>query len=213
MMNVGTRKKIFFGVLAVLVFGACSLLDGAPSNNGADLGEPTLILSPTPNLTLTAVFSQIPTDVPAEETEVPTADASMEDPTTTPEAEVTEPAETALPTVDYAETPAAAVEGKVEAQFLNNAPTIDGLLTDWAGEMYSMTEIVYGSEYFANVEDLSGQFKVGWDEDNLYLGVVVYDTRFAQTASGTQMYMGDSLEILLDTNLAGDSSVTELSRG
>jgi hypothetical protein len=139
-----------------------------------------------------------------------TTETDVEAPTGTPEADEAQPTE-APPSIPYAETPAAAVVDGVQAFYMDDAPTIDGDLTDWAADMFSLSHIVYGSEYYANEEDLSGQFKVAWDATYLYLGVVVFDTRVTQTASGDQLYLGDSLEILLDTDLAGDAEATELS--
>ena len=212
-MVVGTRKKILYGVLAVFLFTACSLTRIFSGDNQAEDTAPTDIVSPTPNLHLTEVFGNATAnatvvDEPAE-TDAPGADS----PTETPEAEteVTDVPPESTEAPSYAETPAAAVVEEVEAYYLDDPPVIDGDLTDWVGEMYSITDIVYGGEYFANPADLSGQFKVAWSSSYLYLGVVVFDTRFAQTATGSQLYLGDSLEILLDTNLAGDSDVTELN--
>ena len=45
---------------------------------------------------------------------------------------------------------------------------------------------------------------LGWDDDYLYLAVRVLDDVYAQDASGENLYKGDSLEILLDTDVSGD---------
>lgn len=92
----------------------------------------------------------------------------------------------------------------VEAKYVASPPIIDGDFTDWTGNMYSMNNIVYGDGYYANEADLSGIFQIGWDEDALYLGVVVRDSRFVQTASGSQLFRGDGVEIVFDTDLSGD---------
>ncbi|MEN8240427.1 MAG: sugar-binding protein [Chloroflexota bacterium] len=211
-MDAVTRKKILLGAMAIFIFGACSLLDGGSSNNGGvGIVEPTAILSPTPNLTLTAVFAQATANAPEPGEPTSTDLPDPASPTDEPGVEVTQPAPPTPTSVAYAETPAVAVVDQVEAHYLNSAPTIDGALSEWPGEMYSMSDLVYGPEYYANSADLSGQFKIAWDNDNLYLGVVVFDTRYSQTATGTQMFMGDSLEILMDTNLSGDASDTQLS--
>jgi hypothetical protein len=210
-MAVATRKKLLYGLVAVFLFTACSLTSIFSGDEQPDEAAPTLISSPTPNLTVTAVFAQATADAAMEADPTDSGEADVDAPTETPEAAPTEAA-TAAPTVPaYAETPAAAVVGGVEAYYLDDAPTIDGDITDWAGEMYAITDVVYGSEFYANAADLSGQFKVAWDSSYLYLGVVVFDTRFSQTATGSQLYLGDSLEILLDTDLAGDADQTELS--
>lgn len=210
-MDVRIRRKILLGTLAFFILTACAITEAfSGGDNGAD-AQPTLILSPTPNLTLTAVFAPAGTSAgePIEPTATPETD--MESPTNTPGGDEPEPTEEILPSIPYAETPAADVVDGVQAFYLDDAPAIDGDLTDWSAEMFTLNQVVYGSEYYANQDDLSGRFKVAWDATNLYLGVVVFDTRFTQTASGDQLYKGDSLEILMDTDLAGDSELEELS--
>jgi hypothetical protein len=202
-----------YGVLAVFLFTACSItrIFSSNDNQPEDTG-PTLIVSPTPNLTVIAVFEQATATAAAAEEMNETEEAVVDSPTDTPEAaEATDVATETPESPPYAETPAVAVSGAVEAYYLDDPPVIDGDLTDWAGEMYSIADVVYGGEYFANADDLSGRFKVAWSSSYLYLGVVVFDTRFSQTATGSQLYLGDSLEILMDTNLAGDAEVTELN--
>lgn len=211
-MAVATRTKVLYGVAAVFLFSACAVVSLFTGNDAADEDAPTLIVSPTPNLTLTAVFANATANASSMPDPTASDEDAVESPTPTLEetAEATEaPTEEAAP--PYAETPAAAVVAGVEAFYLDDPPTIDGDITDWPGEMFAITDIVYGSEYYANAADLSGQFKVAWSDTYLYLGVVVFDTRFTQTAVGSQLYLGDSLEILLDTNLTGDSGVTELN--
>jgi hypothetical protein len=209
-MEVMTRRKMLLGVLTFFILAACSVTElFSRGGNGGD-GAPTLILSPTPNVTLTAVFSPDTPDDDDMAEPTPTTESDAGTPTNTPEADETQPTET-TPSIPYAETPAAAVVDGVQAFYVDDAPTIDGDLTDWAADMFALSHIVYGFEYYANEDDLSGRFKVAWDATYLYLGVVVFDTRVTQTASGDQLYLGDSLEILLDTDLAGDAEATELS--
>ena len=210
-MHATTHKKVLFGIIVLIVFTACSVVEGLTGSDQVDDVVPTLIVSPTPNLTVTAVFAIATTNAPIPTEAGPTEEPAVAEPTSTSAADIPAEPTAEPPEVPYAETPAAAVVPPVEAVLLNNAPAIDGDLTDWGGEMYTIDTVVYGAEYFANPADISGQFKVGWDSTYLYLGVVVFDTRFAQTAVGSQLYLGDSLEILLDTNLTGDADVTELN--
>jgi hypothetical protein len=202
---------MLLGVLAFFILAACSITEiFSRDDNGGD-GEPTLILSPTPNLTLTAVFAPAATSAGDAVEPTSATEPDMDSPTITPSADTAEPTAETPPPIAYAETPAAAVAVGVEAFFVDDTPSIDGDLTDWHADMFSLNQIVYGSEYYANEADLSGQFKVAWDSNYLYLGVVVFDTRVTQTASGDLLYLGDSLEILLDTDLAGDAELAELS--
>lgn len=210
-MAVGKHKKVIWGFAAVLFFTACALIGGSGNTETID-STSTMIVSPTPNLTVTAVFANATANATIIEEE-PTETGSEEDAasTETPDAESTEAPADVSEEVPYASTPAVAVDGGVEAYYLDDAPVIDADLTDWDAEMYSMPYVVYGSEYYANEADLSGQFKVGWDSTYLYLGVVVFDTRYTQTSTGNLLYLGDSLEILLDTDLTGDETVEELN--
>jgi hypothetical protein len=53
--------------------------------------------------------------------------------------------------------------------------------------------------------------KVGWDWTYLYIAVQVTDDTYVQKASGENLYLGDSLEILMDTNLGADYTSEGLS--
>jgi hypothetical protein len=53
--------------------------------------------------------------------------------------------------------------------------------------------------------------RVGWDKNYLYLGVRVIDATYVQNASGANLYKGDSVEILLDTNVSADYYLASLS--
>jgi hypothetical protein len=63
---------------------------------------------------------------------------------------------------------------------------------------------VYGSENWSGEADLSAQYMLGWDEDALYLAARIFDDRYVQEAFEEDIYQGDSVEILLDTDVAGD---------
>ena len=52
---------------------------------------------------------------------------------------------------------------------------------------------------------------VGWDEQNLYLGIRVIDEKYVQNTSGANMYKGDSLDILLDTDVPSDFYLADLN--
>lgn len=99
----------------------------------------------------------------------------------------------------------------VEAVFLSSPPVIDGDPSDWTANTYAMENIVFGEGFYADKSDLSGVFQIGWDNDALYIGAVIRDTRFVQTATESELYRGDGLEILIDTDLSGDFYSDELS--
>jgi hypothetical protein len=52
---------------------------------------------------------------------------------------------------------------------------------------------------------------IGWDEDNLYLGVRVIDDVYVQDAAREEIFKGDSLDILIDTNVSADYYSQRLS--
>ncbi len=62
-----------------------------------------------------------------------------------------------------------------------------------------------------DADDLEGSFRVGWDNNNLYVAFKMIDDEYVQNATGADLYKGDGLEILIDTNLNADFSVTELN--
>jgi len=51
---------------------------------------------------------------------------------------------------------------------------------------------------------LQGSYRLGWDEDYLYVAVKVLDDQYVQNASGQDIYKGDSIELLIDTYLQDD---------
>lgn len=228
--------------LVLSIFAVMFLAAGCNLSSGED-GTPDPSLSPTPNLTLTAVFAEAfsdpdsaptATDIPA----VPSAtlapgeeDKSFED-TVPPTSTALAPqspliaAETIMPVpLDF--TTPEPVEGEtvtaeavepgirpgpsVVAEFLDVPPTIDGDIGDWPMTMYLMNYVVRGVEFYADEYDLLGEFKIAWNMEYLFIGVIVRDTRFAQNATGAQLYMGDSIELLLDVDVAGDFDVNTLS--
>lgn len=55
-----------------------------------------------------------------------------------------------------------------------------------------------------NASDLNSSFKAAYDAKYLYIAAKVIDDIYVQNGTGFKIYLGDSLEILLDKNLAGD---------
>lgn len=99
----------------------------------------------------------------------------------------------------------------MDAVYLNNPPSIDGNLADWALNSASVVNVVFGGDKWDSAADLSGAFMVGWDEDNIYIGAKVIDNRYVQNSTGVKLFMGDSLEILLDTDVSSDFYQKSLS--
>lgn len=184
-----SRNRAFIAGFALFVAGAACTVPGANS--------PTPFAFPTPNLTLTALFAPTGTAVA---TEVPTALPSASSSPT--------PVEVNTPTPVSGSRP----NGQpIAAMLLTAPPTIDGDLSEWDTDRFSLSEVTFGADHWQSGTDLSATYALGWDSANLYVGVQVNDDIFVQTATGRSLYKGDSLEILLDANLAGDFSSTVLS--
>jgi hypothetical protein len=174
----------------------------------------------TPDLTMTAIFSVLyitpatPTALAVTETIAPTITPAPTD-TSTP----VPPTETAIPPsatatpIPPTNTPRPTVRagGSIIASYLGTAPDINGYLGEWNLTRYQVTNVVFGRDRWDNAQDLSGSVMVGWDSHNLYLGVEVIDEDYEQNTGGENLFRGDSLEILIDTNLGADFYVNSLS--
>ena len=191
-------------------------------------------LFPTPDLTMTAIYSVLyetmesPTAPPLVVTETaPATLVSM--PTFTPTAippTVTStpwPTFTPLPTltsipptstfIPPTSTPRPLVRtgASITATYLGVRPDINGYLGEWNLTKYGVTALVYGGNLWDNADDLSARVMVGWDTTNLYLAAEVIDEDYEQNTGGVNLFKGDSLEVLLDTNIAADFYVNYLT--
>ena len=209
-MNLRHIRYMFFTLLIIGFASACQLSASK---------APTAFSFPTPDLTGTAIYWSVATSLApsASPVRAVTATASLPPlPSSTPIPVVT--ATSAPIVVSTATQPPAATSapltrsvGKIVATFLQTPPNIDGNLSQWTLYQYPADYVVYGKGEWTDAQDLSAKVMVGWDYDKLYLGVHVYDNRYVQTADGEDLYLGDSLEVLLDTNLAVDFYVNSLS--
>ncbi len=98
-----------------------------------------------------------------------------------------------------------------QAAYLHSAPTLDGSWDEWSNTAYPATAVVYGGGNWTGADDLEASFRVGWDENYLYLAVKVKDDVYVQNAKKADLYLGDSIELLLDTDLYGDFYWNQLS--
>ena len=96
------------------------------------------------------------------------------------------------------------------ATYMDDKPTIDGPWTEWDSPAYPASNVVYGEYFWAGENDLDGSFRIGWDYNYLYIAVKVKDDYYVQNATGAEIYKGDSLEILLDTDLYNDFYIAQL---
>lgn len=81
---------------------------------------------------------------------------------------------------------------------------VDGLLDEWTTATVEVANVVFGSEHWDGPADLSSRAFFAYDTKNLYLAASVTDDVVSQPSSGDQLHLGDSLELQLDTDFAGD---------
>lgn len=99
------------------------------------------------------------------------------------------------------------------ANFFATPPVLDGVWDEWTDRSteYPATALVFGGANWTGPADLQASYRAAWDANYLYLAVKVHDDIYAQNATGANLYLGDSLEVLLDTNLLGDLNDRSLS--
>lgn len=192
-------------ILVVCLLAGCNL----PGQT-----KPTQELFPTPNLTLTALFE--PGGIPPTVTPpaVVTATSGVQgQPSATPPSAASATSVPAVTTTAMppSATPVTRPGPAIEAKYLATAPKIDGDWGEWKTDAYPARFVVYGGGNWKNSDDLEGSFRVGWDNTYLYLAVKVLDDEYVQIASGADIYKGDSIELLFDSNLWGDFAVRSLS--
>lgn len=207
MKNTRRIPILIMGILILAAF-AC---------NFPFVAAPTPIVFPTPDLTMTAVFnptqptapigfptltlpppleSPVPTESQAPPSPWPTATATPLPPTPIP-------TRTPTATISYA-GPDKRPKFSMNAYYFSTSPTIDANLEDWNLDRYLVESVVFGKSKHTGPGDLSGRAMIGWDDKNLYLGIRVIDDEYVQNAKGANLYKGDSLDILLDTDVPSD---------
>ena len=152
----------------------------------------TATLQPTMTTTMTFTPTETPTPTPTN-TEIPPTATETPTSTATPNAAPSRPST------------------QVVANYISSAPDIDGEWGDWDTTAYPMKNVVYGAGNWNGSDDLEGSYKIAWDYTYLYVAVKVIDDVYKQGANGYDLYKGDSIEILLDTNLYDDFYYNVLS--
>jgi hypothetical protein len=193
-----------------LIF-VCLLLIGLACNFPG-VGAPTPFEFPTPNLTMTTIFGTL--SVQNTLASMPTTtfefvSSVTQEPVVTfiPSNTITNPHPTATKTIPATvsyEGPGARTGVSVTALYLKNEPTIDGVFDEWNLDRYQVDRVVYGKSLWESESDLSGNFMIGWDENNLFIATRVKDDKYKQNAHEEELFMGDSLEVLLDTSVSSD---------
>ena len=96
-------------------------------------------------------------------------------------------------------TPVAAAD--IIAFYTASPPTLDGSLVEWYGvPIYLSPYVVYQDDEWDGTQDLTILWQWQWNAENLYLGAAIIDNTHVQTESGNQVFLGDSLELQIDTN-------------
>ena len=222
-----SNKSAIFICLAVLIFVSlsCTTLTGESQTAATDTVPVFGASDATPNLTMTAIFA------PAEEYTSTSTDETYADydgptPTSILDDLLATATVTNTPTMSGTNTliPVPTQTGmalnfestdtytsttqrpgpSLSASYLSVLPNIDGDPGDWIATWYLADTVVFGEGYRESNRDISADFKLGWTQEYLLLAVVVRDTKFVQNASGAQLWLGDSLEVLLDTDISGD---------
>jgi hypothetical protein len=101
--------------------------------------------------------------------------------------------------------PAPQDNGTVEARQPAVTPRIDGNLDEWDERpTFSSSMLVYNVLEWDGTDDVQAVWRLGWDNDYLWVAVAVEDDRHVQTQRGNQIFMGDSVSLQLDSDLTGD---------
>ncbi len=103
------------------------------------------------------------------------------------------------------------MNGTVKAYYTSVAPTINGDWTDWTAPEMPARFVVVGGQHRSGTEDLDASYKLAWDENYLYIAAKMRDDKYVQNARVDQLYKGDSIEILFDTDFYGDFDNTQLN--
>jgi len=180
---------------------------------GCNLPVPTFsAATKTPVIVFPTETSVFPATHPPSETPLPTATVTSipASPTSTATATLvptTTNTPTPLPTSTHTPNP----RQSASATYLSRPPSIDGPWDDWSTTQYPLKHVVFRAANWNGPDDLQASYRVGWDSSYLYLAVKVFDDVYAQHASGANIYLGDSLEVLLSTNPGADSRALGLA--
>lgn len=205
--------KIILLLIVLFILPACAL----PKIGADKPPEPVESISTeTPNATLTEVYAMVAsliaqssntaTDTPIPVTDTPLPTATLTNTALPPTLTATQ---TKIPVVGV--TPIPSRDAVVSATYLSTAPTLDGVWDEWTTTQYPIKNLIFGASNWTGEDDLEGSYRVGWNSQYLFLAVKVKDDIYVQNASGANLYKGDMVELLLDTNLQGDFYYNVLS--
>jgi len=100
----------------------------------------------------------------------------------------------------------AAAGQELQCPQARKTPVVDGVVAEWEAHpapiQVTPKDVAYGPESVSGDEDLSGTIWVAWDTDNLYVAARVVDDTLAGTDKEPRWWLGDHLEVFLDTQYA-----------
>jgi hypothetical protein len=174
--------------------------------------------------TVTEIFSALitltpPTPVIDPVTALPvagpieTVDASTQTPLAVPNENIQSLTATkeVVPVDTEVVNPTARPGDSVTATYLSSTPVVDGIWGEWKTDIYPANFLTFGNENWTGEEDLGASYRIGWDEKYLYLAVKIGDDTYVQNSTGQEIYNGDCIEILMDTNVPVDYSNGQLN--
>jgi hypothetical protein len=194
---------------------ATEIIPPTPENTATDALPPTF-RPPAAAFTSTSVpptETVIPSSTETATPNLPTATATNTlapyDPNSTPTPPPTIPSgyHTATPHPYYSITPTIpppTSRSSASSTAIQFTPSIDGDWGDWPNAETSAGYVVFGATNWVNSNDLDSSYKTAYDANNLYIAVKVIDDVYVQNSTGNKIYLGDSIEILMDANLKGD---------
>jgi hypothetical protein len=205
-MNDKTRALLVTVILLIALLACRSPL---PGQNGADSQRPA------PLYTLTSL-PPFPTAVEAATlvaTFTPMATATLPPRSTATIASSPTPTHISTLPVSLTSAPHPRPISPVIARYLISPPKLDGDWSEWKTltDEYPANTVIWGKKKWTGAEDLSSSFHLGWDDHFLYLAIKVRDDHYVQNATRADLYNGDSLELLLDTQLMDDYRTVSLS--
>jgi hypothetical protein len=208
------RRKLIPTVLIVFLLAGCNLPTAPTSDNSIPSLDQTVTALFKTAVAQPATATPGPQVATATKTPVPQAATNTNVPpsNTPPPTNTAPPANTPVPPT--ATQPSRRGGLSVEAvHWSGSGPTLDGDWGEWksVGREYPATNVVYGKSKWDNEDDLAGSFYTGWDANYLYIAVKVRDDKYVQNATGQNIFKGDSVELLIDTNLLGDYYDQKLS--
>ncbi|NPV77080.1 MAG: hypothetical protein HPY59_11990 [Anaerolineae bacterium] len=206
------KITIILAILVLFISMAC----------GLPFVETSTEALPGPDMTMTALFASgifgsltpQPVEKSADtETPLPTLTMTVTpEPSTATSTETVMPTFTSMPTTALPATAAPARPGPVVvAYFIDRPLIVDGNWDDFKPVEYGASHVTYGRAYWKDANDLSSSFRIQWDNQFLYVAARVIDDVYVQNSKGQYLYLGDSLEILMDTDLYGDFYANQLT--